>query len=90
GAAAEIVQHMETGLLYNPARARELADAVASVVSDPRRRLLGDRGRELVATRPWTDAVDELLARLVALSEVRSSQSHAIATENAHPAVRLA
>ena len=90
GAAAEIVQHMETGLLYNPARARELADAVASVVSDPRRHLLGDRGRELVATRPWSDAVDELLARLVALTEARSSRSHAIAAENAHPAVRLA
>ena len=81
---------METGILYNPARIRELADAVASVVSDPRRRLLGDRGRELAATRPWTDAVDELLARLVTLNDTRSSRSHASAPENAGPSVRLA
>ena len=90
GAAAEIVQHMETGILYDPARSRELADAVASVVSDPRRHLLGDRGRELVATRPWTDAVDELLTRLVTLNDVRSSRSHASTSENVGPAVRLA
>lgn len=90
GATAEIVQHMETGVLYDPTRARELADAVASVVSDPRRHLLGDRGRELVATRPWTDAVDELLTRLGTLNEIRSSRSHASLAKDAHPAVRLA
>ncbi|GGU08383.1 glycosyltransferase [Nocardioides albus] len=90
GAAAELVHHMETGVLYDPARRRELADAVASVVSDPRRRLLGDRGRELVATRPWSDAVDELLARLVSLDAARSSRSHATETNDAHRAVRLA
>ncbi|NYI75408.1 glycosyltransferase [Nocardioides panzhihuensis] len=90
GAAAEIVQHMETGVLYDPARSRELADAVASVVSDPRRRLLGDRGRELVATRPWSDAVDELRTRLVSLDAARSSRPHATAAKNARPPVRLA
>lgn len=93
GAAAEIVQHLETGLLYNPARSRELADAVASVVSDPRRRLLGDRGRELATTRPWTDAVDELLARLTTSSgrpAAGSSRTHDSGSNLDQPAVRLA
>ncbi|MGH3352946.1 MAG: glycosyltransferase [Nocardioides sp.] len=93
GAAAEIVQHLETGLLYNPARSRELADAVASVVSDPRRRLLGDRGRELAATRPWTDAVDELLARLTTSSgrsAAGPSRTHDSGSNLDQPAVRLA
>lgn len=71
GAAAEIVHHLETGVLYDPDRPRELADAVASVVADPHRKLLGERGRELVSTRPWTDAVDELLGRLVGRAGVR-------------------
>ncbi|TQL70135.1 phosphatidylinositol alpha 1,6-mannosyltransferase [Nocardioides albertanoniae] len=75
GASADIVHHLETGLLYDPARGRELADAVASVVSDPRRRLLGDRARELATARPWTDAVDELLTRLTA-SCARAEVTH--------------
>lgn len=62
GAAREIVQHLETGVLYDPADPRDLARAVAAVAADPRRHLLGAAGRESALRRTWVDAVDELVA----------------------------
>jgi phosphatidylinositol alpha 1,6-mannosyltransferase len=61
GGARDVVRHLETGLLYDPADPIGLADAVAAVVADPRRRLLGDQARERAARRTWRDAVDELV-----------------------------
>ena len=61
GGATDVVRHLETGLLYDPTQSLALADAVAAVVADPRRRLLGDRAREVVARRSWSVAVDELV-----------------------------
>lgn len=69
GAAPEIVRHLETGLLYDPARESELADAVAAVVADRQRALLGQRGRELARDRDWPTAADELIALLRRLPE---------------------
>ena len=61
GGATDVVRHLETGLLYDPTQSRALANSVAAVVADPRRRLLGDRAREVVARRTWSVAVDELV-----------------------------
>jgi len=65
GAAAEIVRHLETGLLYAPGRERALMDAVASIAADPHRTLLGHRGRELAEARTSAEAADELIGTLV-------------------------
>jgi phosphatidylinositol alpha 1,6-mannosyltransferase len=69
GGARDVVRHLESGVLYDPADLRGLQRAVAAVVGDPRRARLGRRGRELAAGRSWADAVDELVrdhyARLV-------------------------
>jgi len=64
GAAAEVVRHLETGLLHEPGNDRSFVDAVEAVVADPQRALLGRRGRELAALRSWLDAADELLGLL--------------------------
>ncbi|MEP9384088.1 glycosyltransferase [Nocardioides cheoyonin] len=69
GAAAEIVQHLETGLLYGPGDERDLVAALTAVTADPHRALLGRRGREVAAARGWTTAADELLVRLLHRSE---------------------
>ncbi|MGH3362991.1 MAG: glycosyltransferase [Nocardioides sp.] len=61
GGAPDAVRHLENGLLFGPRNDVALTDAVAALVADPRRKLLGDRGRELALTRSWSDAVDELL-----------------------------
>jgi phosphatidylinositol alpha 1,6-mannosyltransferase len=63
GGATDVVRHLETGLLYDPDDRRALADAVAELAEDPRRELLGRRGRELALERTWADTVDELVAR---------------------------
>jgi phosphatidylinositol alpha 1,6-mannosyltransferase len=63
GGAGELVRNLETGLLYDPAAPAGLAEAVASLAADPRRRYLGARARELSLERSWTTAVDELVAR---------------------------
>lgn len=63
GGALDVVQHLQTGLLYEPGRPGALADAVAAAVADPRRALLGVHGREVVHARDWSTAVDELLAQ---------------------------
>lgn len=62
GAVPEVVRHLETGVLYDPADPSGLRRAVAAVAGDARRSLLGARAREL-ATRTWADAVDELVDR---------------------------
>jgi phosphatidylinositol alpha 1,6-mannosyltransferase len=61
GGAPGVVKHLETGLLYDSADRFGLADAVAALVADPRRHLLGEHARELVSRRTWRDAVDELV-----------------------------
>jgi phosphatidylinositol alpha 1,6-mannosyltransferase len=61
GGAIDGVRHLESGLLYDPADPVGLADAVAAVVADRRRQLLGDHAREVSARRTWRDAVDELV-----------------------------
>jgi phosphatidylinositol alpha 1,6-mannosyltransferase len=61
GGAPDVVRHLETGLLYDPADPRDLARAVAAVVADRHRWLLGHRARELAQLRSWTTAVDELV-----------------------------
>lgn len=61
GGAADVVRHLENGLLVDPAVASAFADGVSALVSDSRRCLLGERGRELALGRSWHDAVDELL-----------------------------
>lgn len=62
GGAPDVVSHLETGVLYDPADARDLARAVAAVAADPQRHLLGAAGREAAVRRTWADAVDELVA----------------------------
>ena len=62
GGAPDVVAHLETGLLHDPAEPRDLARAVAAVAADPRRGLLGAAGRERALRRTWTQAVDELVA----------------------------
>jgi phosphatidylinositol alpha 1,6-mannosyltransferase len=62
GGARDVVRHLESGLLYDPADPRAWRRAVAAVAGDRQRALLGMRGRELVAARSWRDAVDELVA----------------------------
>lgn len=61
GGAREVVRPLETGLLHAAGDPHGLARAVAVVAGDPRRALLGARGRELALERSWTHAVDELL-----------------------------
>lgn len=64
GAAAEVVRHLETGLLHSPGSKRDLVRAVGALVADRHRALLGARGRQLAEERSWTLAVDELIGRL--------------------------
>jgi phosphatidylinositol alpha 1,6-mannosyltransferase len=62
GGAADVVRHLETGLLYEP-RDGALADAVGAIAADPHRGLLGAHGREVASRRDWPTAVEELLSR---------------------------
>ena len=59
GGAPDVVRHLETGLLHDPSDPRGLADAVAALVADRHRALLGRRARDVVTRRTWEDAVDE-------------------------------
>jgi phosphatidylinositol alpha 1,6-mannosyltransferase len=61
GGAIDVVEHLGTGVLYDPQQPGGLADAVAAVVADPRRQLLGDHARHRIAGRSWRVAVDELV-----------------------------
>jgi phosphatidylinositol alpha 1,6-mannosyltransferase len=61
GGARDVVEHLGTGLLYDPEAPGALADAVAAVVADRQRGLLGEHARARIAGRTWADAVDELV-----------------------------
>ncbi|UMG93329.1 glycosyltransferase [Nocardioides sp. TF02-7] len=63
GGATDVVRHLETGLLYDPADPGDLRRAVAAVAGDRHRGLLGAQARQVAARRTWRDAVDELVAR---------------------------
>lgn len=60
GGAPDVLRHLETGLLYDETHRHGLRDAVHALAADRSRALLGERGRAL-ATRSWSDAVDELV-----------------------------
>ncbi|MEQ6903200.1 glycosyltransferase [Nocardioides sp. YIM 152588] len=60
-AAAEVVRHLETGVLYDADRRSDLVRAVTSVVADRQRSLMGAQAREHALGRTWTEAVDELV-----------------------------
>ncbi len=62
GGAPDVVRSLETGLLYEPDDPLGLQRAVAAVVADPQRHLLGERARELALDRTWRDAAAELVA----------------------------
>jgi phosphatidylinositol alpha 1,6-mannosyltransferase len=61
GGALDVVEHLGSGVLYDPSTTFALADAVAAVVADRQRHLLGAHARERIAPRTWTHAVDELV-----------------------------
>lgn len=63
GGAPDVVRHLETGLLHDPKDSLGMTRGVAALVADRHRALLGERGRELVSSRDWHVAVDELVAR---------------------------
>lgn len=75
GGALDVVQHLETGLLYEPGRPGTLADAVAAAAADPSRTLLGRHGRDVVGRRDWPTAVDELLA-MVPVKGLATPRTH--------------
>ena len=61
GGATDVVRPMESGLLHDPRDPRGLVRALAAVVADRHRALLGEHGRMLAEWRTWVDAVDELV-----------------------------
>lgn len=63
GGVTDVVRHLETGLLYDPRQERGLRNALAAVVGDRHRALLGEHARIAARQRSWTAAVDELVAR---------------------------
>lgn len=63
GGAVDVVRHLETGLLYDPADRHGLRRAVEAVAADRQRGLLGQHARELATRRDWHAAVDELVAQ---------------------------
>jgi phosphatidylinositol alpha 1,6-mannosyltransferase len=63
GGAPEVVRNLESGLLYDADASHAFAEATANLAADPSRKLLGEQGRELVASRDWVTAVDELIER---------------------------
>ena len=69
GGAPDVVRHLETGLLFDPADPRGLVGAVGAVAADSRRSLLGVGARHRALERDWGVALDELweqhAARLV-------------------------
>ncbi len=71
GGAPDVVRNLETGLLHAPGDPRAFLEAVASVVADRARGLLGDRAREIALQRTWTESVDELVAVMGALVAAR-------------------
>ncbi|MCW2843760.1 MAG: glycosyl transferase, group 1 [Nocardioides sp.] len=76
GGATDVVRHLESGLLHDPADPLGMTRAVSALVADRRRALLGERGRELVTSRDWHVAVDELVARHYAPFTPAGETSH--------------
>jgi phosphatidylinositol alpha 1,6-mannosyltransferase len=76
GGAPDVVRHLETGLLYDPADPHGMTRAVAAVAADRHRALLGGRGRDLASGRDWRVAVDELVARHYAPLTRAGGESH--------------
>ncbi len=73
GGAPDVVRHLESGLLYDPAEPRAFRRAVEAVAADRHRGLLGAHGRTLAQARSWTDAVDELTTHYDALLGARAA-----------------
>lgn len=67
GGATDVVRHLETGLLYDPADPRSFRRTVAALAGDRHRALMGRHGREVVGHRSWTTAVDELATTYASL-----------------------
>ncbi|MDP3891769.1 glycosyltransferase, partial [Nocardioides sp.] len=63
GGAPAVVAHLRTGFLYDPRQEHGLRNALAAVVGDRQRSLLGEHARVWARQRSWTQAVDELVAR---------------------------
>lgn len=61
GGAPDVIDHLQTGLLYDPTDRHGPRRAVTALAGDPHRRLLGRHGRERVRQRTWSDAVGELI-----------------------------
>jgi phosphatidylinositol alpha 1,6-mannosyltransferase len=74
GGAPDVVRHLESGLLYDPADPRAFRRSVEAVVADRHRGLLGTHARGLAQARSWTDAVDELVTRYDDLLGVPASR----------------
>lgn len=71
GGAIDVVDHLESGLLYDARDPRGLRRAVAALVADTHRGLMGAHGRRSALRRSWTDAVDELDSVLTSLVGTR-------------------
>jgi len=79
GGPVDVVEHDETGLLYDPASRSGLRDAVARLAGDEvRRAVLGYQARASIEVRDWTVAVDELI-RLHYAPLARPSQTPQVA-----------
>ncbi|MDX1622831.1 MAG: glycosyltransferase [Gemmatimonadota bacterium] len=69
GGVPEIVVHGETGLLVNPGNARDLRDAIATLLADPsRRKAMGRRARERAQCHFSLDAWRERLGGVYAVA----------------------
>lgn len=62
GGPIDLIEHGVSGLLTDPDRPHELADAVATLIADPAARArLGEAGRRSVLGRTWESVGDQLL-----------------------------
>lgn len=73
GGARDVVRHLESGLLFDPADQRGFLRAVEAAVADRHRGLMGAHGRQLALARSWTDAVDELATHYDTLAGARAA-----------------
>ncbi|MDT9592759.1 glycosyltransferase [Nocardioides zeae] len=61
GGARDVVEHLESGLLFDPTDPRGLVRAVEALAADRHRGLMGEHGRRAAGARSWSDAVAELV-----------------------------